>query len=123
MQQEVDDISDGLPPFNKDTWIGKGQTFPKDPMDVPLGLTYYIDNLLVVPDEVKEQYIPSANLTIKAFIMQKLPKLSYTLPAIMPQSCFHKGAPNVGTAALKSRELPPIAWLKKAEETFLTGSP
>jgi len=27
MQQEVDDISDGLPPFNKDKWIGKGQNF------------------------------------------------------------------------------------------------
>lgn len=118
MQQEVDDISDGLPLFDKDKWIGKGQNFPMNLMDVPLGLIYYIDKLLIIPDEVKEEYIPSPNLSIDAFVTLKLPKLSYSLAIFKAQSCFRKETPNIETATLKTRELPPIAWLNKLKEHF-----
>ena len=104
MQQEVDNISDGLPLFDKDKWIGKGQIFPMNPMDVPLGLTYYIDKLLIIPDEVKEDYIPSPNLSIEAFVTEKLPKLSYSLAIFKLQSCFCKGTPNIETATLNTLE-------------------
>jgi len=90
MQQEVDDISNGLPLFDKDKWIGKGQKFLMNLMDVPLRLTYYIDKQLIIPNEVKEEYIHSPNLSIEAFVTQKLPKLSYSLAIFKAQSCFCK---------------------------------
>ena len=45
-------------------------------------MKYYIDGLLTMPDMVKDNYIPSSNLSIKDFIKKELLKISYNLPMI-----------------------------------------
>ncbi|KAF8814343.1 hypothetical protein BYT27DRAFT_7250099 [Phlegmacium glaucopus] len=114
---DIIEVSNEPPSFNKDEWIGKGQKYPKGE-HVPLALKYYIDSLLVIPDIAKEEYIPSSNLAIKDFIKKKLPKISHSLPTVKAEISFLKEAPNVGTIALSTRELPPLPWLNRLKENF-----
>ncbi|KAF8868539.1 hypothetical protein CPB84DRAFT_1857539 [Gymnopilus junonius] len=112
MEEEVIYLSDSGPPeFNKDAWIGKGHSYPEKAADVPIGLSYYVGGLLAIPDEVRGQYLPNPKLSIKAFASQELPKMSYGLVTVNPQSSFHKEAPNTDSTNFLTLKLPPAAWL------------
>jgi len=62
--QEVIEVNDKTPPFNEDEWIGRNRKYPKGD-HTPLPLKDYIEGLLVIPDTVKDEHIPSGgNLSI-----------------------------------------------------------
>ena len=71
---EVIEVNDEIPSFNQDEWIGRNRKYPKgDHWHIPIALKYYVDGLLViVPDTVQDEYIPSGNLSVEDFIKMKL---------------------------------------------------
>ena len=116
VMSEVIEISDECLSLDKVYWIGKGRKYPKG-AQIPIALTYYVDNLQVIPDMIKEEYIPSSNLSIKEFIEKKLPKISYNLPTAKPKLSFREEAPN-DAVNIGIHELPPLSWIKGLKEHF-----
>jgi hypothetical protein len=114
---EVIELNEEPPSFKKEEWIGTGRQYPKAE-HAPLALRYYIDGLLTMPDTVKDNYIPSSNLTIEDFVKKKLPKISYNLLMIKAEISFRTEAPNVGTNALSTREIPALPWIKGLMDHF-----
>jgi hypothetical protein len=115
---EVIEVNDETPPFNEDEWIGRNRKYPKGGDHTPIELKYYIDGLLVIPDMVQDEHIPSGNLSVEDFIKMKLPQISYNLPIAKADISFRKGAPNVRTSALSTRKIPPLAWLNGLKNAF-----
>ena len=112
---QVIEVNDESPPFNEDEWIGRSRKYPKG-ADTPLALKYYIEGLLAIPDMVKDEHIPSGNLSVEDFIKKQLPQISYHLPIAKAETSFRKDAPNVRTDALSTRKIPPLAWLNRLKD-------
>jgi hypothetical protein len=115
MQTEVEEVSDGPIPFDKEAWIEKGRKYPEHARDVPPAMSYtfkaYWASLMISKlDIFKSQSQP------QGLIMQILPNiLRYPLNHLEIESfesgfltkiCKNKGAGHVRMKFALSRPEP-----------------
>jgi len=107
------EITDDPPLFEKSKWIGQGKKYPSNPLHGPLELIYYCDSLLEIPSAVRQNYFPTPRSTVKAFLAYPSPKITYSLATLKPQQCFFKTQPNDDGTQLIQRKVPSKEWVRR----------
>ncbi|GLB42721.1 hypothetical protein LshimejAT787_1201700 [Lyophyllum shimeji] len=106
MAQDIIDISEGPPPFNRAEWIGRGRKLPEDPDKVPIGLQYYCNSLLEIPEYIQATHFPAENLNVHDFLKFALPRQTHGFALVRTEKCFTRIEANEDIACLRSRPLP-----------------
>jgi len=117
-KHEVIDLASDTPLFEKDKWIGRGRTYPKNPVEVPWEVASYCKALLVIPSEFAEEAFPDNNIGVEAFLALKLPKVSFSVVHIQPDRCFRKLVPNQDAHCLLTRPIPSQGFVERLKGVF-----
>jgi hypothetical protein len=102
--------------WNETEWIGVGKIYPLSG-EVPAIIEVARSKLLAVPS-IYSSYIPSPKISITDFLKTKLPVQSSALIMHATAGTFSKEEPNEDITCLKTRPIPPKAWLEQLEKDF-----
>lgn len=117
-ENEVTEITDKPLPFDKKHWIGTGRQYPTRALDVPLGLIYYCDAKCQIPEAINHDLFLDSQVTVKALLTYKLPKIAVSLITVKAQNCFSNFEPEDITNSIGDWTIPSIAWVNKMKEHY-----
>ena len=117
-QNPILDIPDDPPhqEWNEREWIGVGKKYPVSG-EVPAFIEAACSKVLAVPS-IYSLYIPKPKMSITDLLKAKLPIQSSTLIMHSAAGVFSKEEPNEDMACLKTRPIPPKAWLEQLDKDF-----
>ena len=112
------DIPDDPPhqEWNEREWIGVGKKYPVSG-EVPAFIEAARSKVLAVPS-IYSLYIPKPKMSITDLLKAKLPIQSSALIMHSATGAFSKEEPNEDMACLKTRPIPPKAWLEQLDKDF-----
>lgn len=103
-------LADKTPLFNESLWIGIGRKYPENPIQVPLELETYCDDLLQIPSD-SSIFFPRDDIMVEEFLDWNLPAPSNAMVFIQPDRCFSSFLPNQDVTCLLSRPIPAQAFV------------
>jgi hypothetical protein len=115
-QNPILDIPDD-PPHQE--WIGVGKKYPVSG-EVPAFIEAARSKVLAVPS-IYSLYIPKPKMSITDLLKAKLPIQSSALIMHSAAGVFSKEEPNKDMACLKTRPIPPKAWLEQLDNKSSTS--
>ena len=111
-----DDDSDLYQEWDEKQWIGVGKKYPASG-EVPALVEAARAKVLAVPP-IYSLHIPNPKGSIMDLLKTKLPVQSLALITHSAAGAFSKEEPNEDMACLKTRPIPPKAWLEQLEKDF-----
>jgi hypothetical protein len=102
--------------WNKRKWIGVGKKYPVSG-EVPAFIEAARSKVLAVPS-IYSLYIPNQKMSITDLLKAKLPVQSSALIMHSVTGAFSKEEANDDMACLKTRPIPPKAWLEQLDKDF-----
>jgi hypothetical protein len=102
--------------WNEREWIGTGKKYPVSG-EVPAFIEAARSTVLAIP-LIYSSYIPSQKMSITDLLKAKLPIQSSALIMHSAAGAFSKEEPNEDMACLKTRPIPPKAWLEQLDKDF-----
>jgi hypothetical protein len=102
--------------WNGREWIGIGKKYPVSG-EVPAFIEAARSKVLAVPP-IYLSYIPNQKMSITDLLKAKLPVQSSALIMHSAAGAFSKEEPNEDMACLKTRLIPPKAWLEQLDKEF-----
>lgn len=102
--------------WDETKWISVGKKYPASG-EVPAIIEAARSKILALPS-VYSLYIPSPKLSITDLLKAKLPVQSSALITHAASQAFSKDEPNEDMTCLKTRPIPPKAWLEQLEKDF-----
>src|SRR5882762_4768097 len=97
-------------------WIGVGKKYPVS-SEVPTFIEAAHSKVLAVPP-IYSSYIPDQKMSITDLLKAKLPVQSSALITHSAAGAFSKEELNKDMACLKTRPIPPKAWLEQLDKDF-----
>jgi hypothetical protein len=113
---DISDSEDDHQEWDEKYWIGVGKKFPVSG-EVPAFIEVARSKALALPP-VYSLYIPSPKMSITDLLKTKLPVQSSALIMHSAAGAFSKEKPNEDMTRLKTRSIPPKAWLEQLEKDF-----
>ena len=111
-----DDESDLYQEWDETKWIGVGKRYPVSG-EVPAFIEAACSKVLALPP-IYSSYIPDPKMSITDLLKTKLPAQSLALIVHSAAGAFSKEEPNDDITCLKTRPIPPKAWLEQLEKGF-----
>ncbi|KAL1750487.1 hypothetical protein FB107DRAFT_279582 [Schizophyllum commune] len=114
---EIDNTSD----FDASQYIGKGVRWSRD---LQPDLSFYCEQILIVPTAVTHEYIPSIDMPVIEFIQHQLPEPTYTLVNPRAETLFSPLSTNEDASTLMNMhtDLPPTESVTQGARVIFEGS-
>ena len=113
---DEDSDSDLHKEWDEKHWIGVGKKYPVSG-EVPTFIEAARKKVLALPP-IYSSHIPNPEVSITDLLRTTLPPQSLALITHSAAGAFSKGEPNEDIACLKTRPIPPKAWLEQLEKDF-----